>query len=571
MKKHLYLLLSLLLVLSFSLSGCGGTPANTPASTETAGTTSTEPTVAAATETAAPETIDPLGKYPETITISYGRLVQAEQTFLEGESYDNNVWIKEFESELGIKVVPAWEAQGADDYDTKLNLDIISGTLPDFFHITTVAQLQKLVDGGLVEDLTEVSAKWRSPLVKGYMDLGGGVAEEQCSINGKLYAYPTGAVAPGGEQFVYIREDLRKELGLPEPKTMEDLMAYAKAVVDNKKVDFAFALSNTPFETYMSMVGFFNAFDAFPRTWIERDGKIVYGAVQPEMKTALAAIRQAYDEGLISKEFALKGAGDAAQDMVDGSAAICFGQFWMNGWPLDDGWARNKFDTRGYAIPHISTATMKKVQGTAVAITRGASVYCVRKGYEHPEAVAKMNNYFTEKGYGATADNKKYRIDGDVNIFTISPVQGAGKPYINNEIAKTVTAAIDNNDPSLVAGDAQKTGAYESVKKFLDGTGTEKSNYNDWKFFYGPTSIFAIEDNYIANGQIMTNAFYGAETPEMIRRMSVLNDMEIQMILEILSGSKPVDAFDTFVADWYKQGGELITAEVNEWKKDNGK
>ncbi len=562
MKRMIPLLLAFVLVFSLSLAGCGGNaPSETTAATTAANTTA---------QSTGQQAIDPLGKYETPITITYGRTVQAEQKFLEGESYDNNVWIREFESELGIKVVPAWEA-APDAYDTQLNLAILSGELPDFFKVNSAAQLQQLVAGDLVEDLTEVNEKWRSPLVKEFMAMGKGLAEEQCSINGKLYAYPNGAVVPEQESFVYIRDDLRQELGQPEPKTMEDLLALGKAMVDSKKVKYAFAIGNNPVtEGFMNLVGFFNAYDAFPNTWIEKDGKIVYGGIQPEMKNALAVMKQAYADGLIDKEFVAKNNGTAAQDVVNGNAGICFGQFWVNGWPLPDAYTNNKFDMRGYAIPFASSAALKKVQGSAVALTSNGASYSVKKGYEHPEAVAKMCNYFVEKGYGKTADTTKYRIDGDVNVFSTSPVGGGGAPYFNVSIHKAVTEAIDKKDESLVANDAQMKAAYESLNKYLSGT-FETPNFTDYKFFYGPKSIFAIEDSYIQNGQIMPSEFYGADTPEMIRKMSSLRTAEIQMILGIVSGANELDYFDQFVTDWYKQGGELITAEVNDWKVKMGK
>lgn len=563
MKRVISLILALVLVLSLGLTGCGNKE-------NTAETSNTPGTDATATTVSDKPVIDPLGKYSEPITITYGRIVQGEQKFPSGESYDNNIWTRDFESELGIKVQPAWES-APEAYDRKLYLSILSGELPDFFKVTSPALLQQLVAGDMVEDMTEVAANWRTPFVKGVMEAGKGLAEEQCSINGKLYAYPTGAVVPEGESFVFIRDDLRKELGFAEPQTMEDLLALGKAMVESGKVKQAFAIGNTPIgESWMNLVGFFNAYDAFPRMWIEKDGKLVYGSVQPEMKNALMVLKQAYADGLINKEFVAKDHKTAGQDMVNGIAGICFGQFWINGWPLPDAWTNNKFDIRGYAIPFSTSASVKKVQGTAVALTSNSNTYCVRKGYEHPEAIAKMSNYFVEKGYGATAEPKKYRTDGEINVFTISPVQGSGAPYINVAIHKAVTDAIDKKDPSLVEKDAQQKAAFDKIQKYMSGT-FETPDFTDYKFFYGPKSIFGIEDTYIKNGQILSDAFFGAETPEMAKNRESFRTMEEKMVLDVISGAKDISEFDKFVSDWNAQGGEVITAEVNSWKQKNAK
>ena len=35
-----------------------------------------------------------------------------------------------------------------------------------------------------------------------------------------------------------------------------------------------------------------------------------------------------------------------------------------------------------------------------------------------------------------------------------------------------------------------------------------------------------------------------------------------KLFLQIISGEKPVDYFDTFVAEWYANGGKVLTERV---------
>ena len=42
-----------------------------------------------------------------------------------------------------------------------------------------------------------------------------------------------------------------------------------------------------------------------------------------------------------------------------------------------------------------------------------------------------------------------------------------------------------------------------------------------------------------------------------------LKEMQKQTYLEIITGEKPIDYFDTFVEQWYQTGGEKILQEVN--------
>lgn len=47
-----------------------------------------------------------------------------------------------------------------------------------------------------------------------------------------------------------------------------------------------------------------------------------------------------------------------------------------------------------------------------------------------------------------------------------------------------------------------------------------------------------------------------------------LKEMQKQAYLEIITGQKPLDYFDTFVEQWYEIGGRQIVEEVNESYKE---
>lgn len=51
----------------------------------------------------------------------------------------------------------------------------------------------------------------------------------------------------------------------------------------------------------------------------------------------------------------------------------------------------------------------------------------------------------------------------------------------------------------------------------------------------------------------------------MIEKSSYLEKLELECFTNIIMGSEPIEAFDTFVEEWMNNGGEQITAEVNEW------
>ena len=47
-----------------------------------------------------------------------------------------------------------------------------------------------------------------------------------------------------------------------------------------------------------------------------------------------------------------------------------------------------------------------------------------------------------------------------------------------------------------------------------------------------------------------------------------LQDLERETFLQIIAGEKPLDYFDTFVVEWYENGGAELTETVRESYQD---
>jgi putative aldouronate transport system substrate-binding protein len=555
MKKLLASIMVLMLAFSLIITGCGSNTTNTSE------TSTAENTSAAAAET----TPDFSGKYTPEITVTYARAAGLDSKFPAGVSYENNIYTQEYLSELGIKLDTVWTAEGVEAYDTKMNMSIASNNLPDVFKVNA-GQLQRLVEADLVEDLTLSVDKYASAQVKELMLADGGEAINQCTFGGKLMAFPSSSVYPGAYEYVFIRDDWRKKLNLPVPQSMEDLLSMAKAFVEqdpdgNGKADtFGLGVSNKPYESYFAMTGFFNGYGAFPNQWVEKDGKLVYGSTLPEMKNALASMKKLYEEKLIDPEFIVKDSYKVSQDAVAGKNGIAYGQFWLQTWPLPDAYKANGADWTAYPI-QFSTGVQNKGINASMKLN---DMWVVKKGFSNPEALVKMCGLFLDRIFGGKADLAKYKNDGEFGIMGYAPISTFIGEDRNPKHSRVVTEAIDKKDESLIK-DLEQKGLYDQIKKFIEGD-KDVANWVTYKLSYGKDSVFGIATQYIENKLINANQFYGADTSEMVRRMSILKASEEEMILKIISGDKPIEYFDEFVTNWNKLGGETITFEVNQWR-----
>lgn len=562
MKKLLYLVVAML-ICAFPLVGCSSAA---PAATATP--VSTVEATAEPTET--PKEDGPFAKYDPPIEVSYALAAGLDPKFPEGQDYDKNIWLDEYKADLGINAKYIWMAAGLEQYETKLNLAIASNELPDIIYCTNQGQMARLIDAGLVADLTETFDKYLSPVAKKAFELDGGLALKQTTVEGKLWALPQGPSVMNNLEYTFIREDWRLALNLPVPKTTEDLLAMAEAFAKNdpdkngKDDTYGIIIGNQPYENYMNFRGYANNFGAYPTTWIEQDGKLAYGSVQPEMKAALAALNTLYTNGSIDKEFVAKKAGDASSDAVAGKGGICFGQFWVITWPLPDTYAADPTHFwKPYPILNTAAGTAHK--GT-MGQTRVNVAYMVRKDFAHPEALFKMFNHFEDRLYGDKFDADKYHTDPKTGngIFMLAPIAAYAAGNVNVAQNLAVTKAIETKDESVLTTPDSKA-TYKTVKEFLDGVNVNAAHNTSNMLFNGPGSVFGIENAAITSGNFTRDMFYGADTPEMLRRMSILKSQEEAMILDIITGNKPVEYFDEFVKNWYSLGGETITFEVNEW------
>jgi putative aldouronate transport system substrate-binding protein len=569
MKKVFYLAVAVLMLI-VPMFGCStAAPAATTAPVQSASAT----VAAAATSSAVPAAQDgPYAKYDPEITVNFALCAGLDPKFPAGQDYKSNIWLTEYKTDLGINAKYIWEAAGLEQYETKLNMHIASNELPDIIYCTNQGQMQSLVDAGYVQDLTDLFDKYMSPLSKQGFQIDNGAALKQTSIEGKLWALPRGPVVMNNLEYTYIRQDWMDNLGLSAPKTTEDLMAIMEAFAKNdpdknSKADtYGLVISNEVYENYMEIRGFANSFGAYPTSWILKDGKLAYGSVQPEMKTALAALAKLYADGCIDKEFVAKKAIDSSSDAVAGKGGVCFGQFWLITWPLPDTNKNNGDNSMKFWKPYpiLDTATPTTLHGT-MGQQRVTDMYMVRKGFEHPEALFKLYNHYEDRLYGDKYNKDKYHSEASTgnSIFMLSPVITTGAGNVNVAQNLAVTKAIDTKDESVLVTPEQQ-GTYKTVKEYVDGN--HDSNHKTQSLmFYGADSTFGMENAAVTAKNFTVDQFYGADTPEMQRRMSVLRGQEQQMILDIITGNKPVDYFDEWAKSWFNLGGETITFEVNQW------
>lgn len=488
------------------------------------------------------------------------RPIPDDLKFPEGDSLESNIWTRQYESDLGIKLKYKWMTPVA-QYEQKLNISIASGDIPDIFQVNSV-QLKQLVEDDQLADLTGIYEKNASEYTKNVLNQDGN-ALLSAQFDGKLLAIPKMGSGLGQTNVLWVRTDWLKKLNLQEPKTMDDVIKIAQAFTENdpdgnnKKDTYGFGINKDLWGMFASLEGFFNGYGAYPNTWIEDgSGNLVNGNIMPEMKTALASLKDMFSKGYIDPEFGVKDSFKVSANVGEGKIGMLYGLFWNMGWLSDAKKANPDMTWKPFGI--VGT----KEGGALAQVPFPVSTYyVVNKKAANPEAIIEMLNLQLEKCFGETAEPGKYNVDQAGNPIFEYPLIYSEPPMKNVDAQVKVSKALESKDTSAL--NAEEKGYYDQIQAYRGG------DLSGWptEMMYGPESSLAVINGYATNKKVYDNRYFGPPTSTMTQKDATLSQIQLQTFTDIIMNGD-INQFEKYVADWKSLGGDAITAEVNKWNSE---
>lgn len=525
----------------------------------------------------------PLGAYEETLICGMGRGTIANPKFPEGDSYEDNAYTRYLKSMLNVEVQDDFEGNGA-DYDRQVSLSVAAGELPDVMRVGTKDLLDELVENDLVADLTEVYQEYASDYIKEIYDSYGGRCLDLATYDGRLMAIP-GTNLDSAPCVMYIRKDWIEALGMDVDSdgdkciSIEELEWIAKTFLEkdpggsNNPVGMAFAPYLTTDDYGSSgytMNGIASAFGAFPKNWLMgEDGRVYYGSASPEMKAALAQMAKWFQEGIVDPQFGTRTWDDITALLTNGQTGIVFGPWHIPDWLLNN--VRGMNGNADFAA-YVVADDKGRVNVTHSNASNGYMV--VRKGYSNPEVLVKMVNLYFDEMVNSTSLSEDYP---EVSSYISQGVDGTARP-ISLEINAYTSLLDDFADiRDCLEGEitmeqvrtAESRSIVESVQRYLPDPGN--AEVSDWAKYVSRMEGIALIDRLTKEEKMnwVTPAFWGI-TETMETNSASLSTLEEENFVAIVTGAKPVEAFDDFVEQWKKQGGTKITEEVQALAEKKG-
>lgn len=523
-------------------------------------------------ETGATETGSGAAADTEAVTIMMGRQTLQNPKLPEGDTYENNAYTRMLEDKLNVKIVDEFEANG-DDYDRQVSLALSAGDIPDIMKVTTLDELQELYENDLIADLTESYESHASDYLKGIYDSYGGRALENVTFDGKIMALP-GTNADSGPSIVWIRSDWMDSLGITIDEdgngciTIEELEMVAKEFVDKNPgnaenvVGIALASwlkSGDPDGTY-SMNSLAYAMGAFPKTWYEKDGGIIYGSTTEEMKNALSTAAGWYRDGILDPQVGTRTWDDITALLANGQTGIAFGTWHIPDWLLNNVYALNKDASfQAYALEDANG----KVNCKHNDATNGYMV--VSKEFAHPELAVEIANLFYDELANSSSVAEEFP---EVAKYMEDGVDGSTRPF-NIEVNSYTSLLDDYKDlKQCLDGEItieeihsaeQRTNA-AVIGAYLEGT----EDATGWAKYHsrmkGVNLIYELTEQDLFS---WLTPVFPQTTPTMETNWANLEKLEEETFIKIVTGVEDVETgFAQFVENWNAQGGAQIIDEI---------
>lgn len=510
----------------------------------------------------------PFGRYPETITYTLGKMAGENNSNMpENDTYENNAYTRYLKNKLNIQNKDVFEDID-NNYDNMLNMAISENNIPDIMVVDDYSYLKLLVENDMIEDLSDVYEKCASERIKDIYKSYGDEILDNVTFDGKLMALPETNI-DNGPNMLWLRKDWMDKLGLKPPKTFDDAINIIREFIEKdpgnngkgKTIGLACSPELTNKRKY-SNTGtvdvIFALFNSYPDQWIkDEEGNIVYGSVQNESKKALSYLNQLYSNGILDKQFLLRNQNNIEDIIEQGQCGAFFGLWWSPNNPL---MSSVNYDRSANWEPFM-IPTNEDGSTSFCSQNPSNKFIVVRKGYEHPEIVMKECSVLFD--YFNSSNKEAYEI----KQYYVNNVDPTARPFAINidykdalvEGYKNITDVLngkkDVDDLQLI-----EYSYYEQCKRYIENP--NEASVEDWAAYTSRISATSLLVNSNLNN--VETYFFNKETKTMSKVWWKLKELEKQAYLKIITGEEPIDYFDKFVSEWYKQGGDIVTSEVRD-------
>lgn len=431
-------------------------------------------------------------------------------------------------------------------YSEYINLVVAGGVTPDFFRLPDgYAAFQQYHENELLAEIPEeVFAKLGAGFYSLYMKE---VPEALIFgiIDGKRYGIPEYKYHSRFSSTVAARGDWLSNIGVKNhPRTLEEfedlIYRFTFNDPDGNGLNDTYGISSSMLDAV------FGAFGYLPYNWQEKDGKLVYGGIQPEMADALAVLSKWYTDGVIDPEFVT---GENKGGAITLPHAFLNGRIGFSA--LGEYYKWSPVDPIGETYAALQDANPKAAENLVFLNPP--------EGPEGKKGLLKFNVISeTYYGFGSQLDQEPDKMG---RILTM--LDYMYKSYENHNL---IRYGIEDVHWQFINGMPTFMLEYEDpLVQAREGIGNTFRIVNSYEYYRKLTPL----RNQWAEGLHLDEIGYCNELltslPASTKHESELRSLQQEAYIGMQTGDLPLSSFDNFVTIWLEKGGEEWVAEANEW------
>ncbi|MDQ0062976.1 extracellular solute-binding protein [Paenibacillus harenae] len=452
---------------------------------------------------------------------------------------DDNYVQKQLEQKFNVKIKNVkLERQGWKD---KFNVLLASGQIPDIFPIdANEIDLATWADQGIIASISPDEIRKNMPNYSKALESFDAGAWNAGFYNGRNWGIPK--VWPTGNSGMIpgYNEAWLKKIGYNEPpKTLAGLEDVLIKFVNNdpdgngRKDTYGMSgRGKLPIQMFTSV---FSAYGVSPYQFkLGADGKVVYGGITEETRSALKLLNKWFEAGLIDPEFITADNGQLNEKFANQKIGMVDNMGWRN-FDADSVYIKKDALDKGQHV--IAGKPVIGPAGKSYALSYGARQAPVLLGVQLEKDEAKrvkieqILEYVATnpEGWLLTVYGEKgvnYEMNGDF-------VVARPKPEASKAGAGSFYNPLYNVDTSMLK--------YNTTSESLNLKAKLDSGYEPLRDIIGPTVLTA-KAKYWASLQTLMDNY----------------------LIKAIIGKEDTDkGFDDFKANWLISGGQELTDEAN--------
>jgi len=417
----------------------------------------------------------------------------------------------------------------AEEADQKLNLLVANKEPYDLMKLSA-PQFYSLASSGALEPLDDLLGKVGPNIKKSIQD----ASWESAKMDGHIYGIPeTGSGIAVSEELA-VRQDWLDELNLQMPTNPDELYTVLKTIKEKKNVIPLTASK----DAVSSLLGDIAAAFGVTTDWVDQNGTLVHQVETPQMKEYLAYMNKLYTEGLLDAELPLNTSSKMMEKFANGQAAM-FKIAWYNAPSAINSLTKNDPNAKVSLVPFLKGEGGK----ATVFAASGTTWYAVVPKYsKHKEDAVKLldaklsPDIFKELAIGQEG------VHHEVKDGKYYPILPKFNDDLNNA-SSYMTGVDETNYPTYWQARVRKDPTLQSYFEQMQAN---------------------------AEGLIVTDPIALAPPiPQVAENKLNLLQLQLDEMLNFITGTEPLSAYDSFVAKWKEQGGAEMTEGANAWYKSS--